>query len=286
MAISSDYSNRPVPGLPPTVSTSTDTPPATTPAGLGTVSSPLPTGHVPMGALSQMVGHAGDAGTHTPENPAPSRSELQSAYDSIDWDKPSMGALMKAIAMFSSAMRKAQNESKWALQASEMQNLRNEVANMRKAATTEMVTTIATSVASIGFSAVNFGASTRALKQTNSIAGDLKKIDLNDANSQKVLKGLDADLNLVSLKSTRIQTGTQIGEGVTRAGGAIGTAQAGYINADAKEDAAEAQRDAAYKQAAQSAEDATREEIRAARDMLLEIIRTVAATENKINSNF
>jgi len=141
-------------------------------------------------------------------------------------------------------------------------------------------------VASIGFSAVNFGASTRAIKQTNSIAGDLKKVDMTDLNSQKVLKELDADLNLVSLKSTRIQTGTQIGEGVTRAGGAIGTAQAGYINADAKEDAAEAQRDASYKQAAQSAEDASREDMRAARDMLLELIRTVAATENKINSNF
>jgi hypothetical protein len=286
MAISSDYSNRPVPGLPPTVSTTTEEPSATTPAGSGAVSTPLPTGHVPLGAGSALSGNVGNAGTHAPENPAPSRSELQSAYDSIDWEKPSMGALMKAIALYSSAMRKAQSESKWALQASEMQNLRNEVANMRKAATTEMVTTIATSVASIGFSAVNFGASTRAIKQTNSIASDLKKVDLLDTNSQKVLKELDADLNLVSLKSTRIQTGTQIGEGVTRAGGAIGTAQAGYINADAKEDAAEAQRDASYKQAAQSAEDASREDMRAARDMLLELIRTVAATENKINSNF
>jgi hypothetical protein len=162
----------------------------------------------------------------------------------------------------------------------------NEVANMIKAATTEMVTTIATSVASIGLNAVNLGASTRAISQTKGLADDIKAIDLTDANSQKVLKGLDADLNLVNLKSTRVQTGTQIAEGVSKVGGAIGSAQAGYINADAKEDAAQAQRAASYKQAAQSAEEASRDELRAVRDMLQDIIRTMLSTENKIANNF
>jgi hypothetical protein len=286
MTITNDFTPRPVPqGFRPEGLASPDTQGAA-PAGSGTVEAEVSVDHVPKDALAFMPGNAPGADVDSPENPMPSPSDIKAAFDSIDWENPSLGTLMKVISMITASMRKAQNEAKWALQESEMKNLMNEVANMIKAATTEMVTTIATSVASIGLNAVNLGASTRAISQTKGLADDIKAIDLTDANSQKVLKGLDADLNLVNLKSTRVQTGTQIAEGVSKVGGAIGSAQAGYINADAKEDAAQAQRAASYKQAAQSAEEASRDELRAVRDMLQDIIRTMLSTENKIANNF
>ena len=218
----------------------------------------------------------------------PTSKEIQTAYDSINWDNPSLESIMKLMVMIYSKLKAANNSAKWTEANLQMNSLMKEAENMKSAALGTMWAKIGGAVASIGTSALSLGSNISQMKQINAIkvkggmeAGDSftsKGADLDDT----AFRRMQQDIGQIQIKGAINSAGIDLLKGVAQGGEAIAQNAADQYNVDAKKDAAQAAQRGAYRDAAQQAEQTVDENIRKTQEMLQSLLQLAAETERSV----
>lgn len=219
----------------------------------------------------------------------PTSEQIQSAYDAINWENPSLESIMKLLTMIYSKLKASNNEAKWAEAKAQFQAMKNEASQMEEGAATQMWTTIGTSIATIGLSAISLKSNVSQAKEISGLTKGLKLTDVTADGSFAVNNGLfkrvQADIGNIQLQGAITNAKVEIGKAVSQGAGAVGQYNAELHNAQAKEEAAEGTARGANQQSAQTAEQTSDENIAKAREILQSLLQLTADTDRSIARN-
>jgi hypothetical protein len=239
---------------------------------------------------SASLSNTGSSSAHTQDLEVPSgvptSKEIQTAYDSINWENPSLESIMKLMVMICSKLKASNNAAKWAEANLQMNSLMKEAANMKDAASVAMWAKITGSLVSIGASTLSLGSSISQIKQVNALSSG-KMFSAKDANGkfeidEKAFQRLNADIGQINAKGAMRSAGIDIIKAAGQGAEAIVQNAADQYNVQAKKDAAEATQRGAHRDSAQQAEQSVDENIRKTQDILQSLVQLLAESERSV----